>query len=114
MANLSGADLSRAYLRGTDLSVANLSDANLEAAILIDTRIEGTNISRSKIYGISAWNLKLSQETKQFSLRITPHDEPDITVDNLEVAQFVYLILHNKKIRDVLNTISQKGVLILG
>jgi hypothetical protein len=35
-------------------------------------------------------------------------------VDNLEVAQFIYLLLNNEKIRDVINTIGEKGVLILG
>jgi hypothetical protein len=35
-------------------------------------------------------------------------------VDNLEVAQFVYLLLNNQKIRDVINTITSKAVLILG
>ena len=40
--------------------------------------------------------------------------EPDITVDNIEVAQFVYLILHNEKIRDMIDTVGYKGVLILG
>ena len=39
--------------------------------------------------------------------------EPNITVDNLEVAQFVYLLLHNEKIRSVIDTIGKKGVLIL-
>lgn len=35
-------------------------------------------------------------------------------MDNLEVAQFIYLLLNNKKIRDVINTITSKVVLILG
>ena len=34
--------------------------------------------------------------------------------DNIEVAQFVYLLLHNEKIRDVIDTIGKKAVLILG
>jgi hypothetical protein len=38
-------------------------------------------------------------------LIITRWDEPAITVDNIEVAQFVYLLLHNEKIRDVIDTI---------
>ena len=42
-----------------------------------------------------------------------PH-EPEITIDNIEVAQFVYLLLHNEKIRDVIDTIGKKGVLLLG
>ncbi len=37
-----------------------------------------------------------------------------ITVDNLEVAQFIYLLLNNPKIRDVVDTIAKKAVLILG
>jgi hypothetical protein len=41
-------------------------------------------------------------------------DEPEITVDNLEVAQFIYLLLHNEKIREVIDTITSKAVLILG
>ena len=35
-------------------------------------------------------------------------------MSDLGVAQFIYLLLHNEKIRDVINTISKKGVLILG
>jgi hypothetical protein len=37
-----------------------------------------------------------------------------ITVDNIEIAQFVHLLLHNEKIRDVIDTIGKKGVLLLG
>jgi hypothetical protein len=39
---------------------------------------------------------------------------PEITVDNLEVAQFLYLLLDNKNIRRIINTITSKVVLILG
>ena len=45
---------------------------------------------------------------------ITRRDEPEITVDNIEVAQFIYLMLHNQKVRDVIDTITSKVVLILG
>src|SRR6202041_4064462 len=41
-------------------------------------------------------------------------DEPDVTVDSIEVAQFVYLLLHNEKIRRVIDTVGKKGVLLLG
>jgi hypothetical protein len=47
-------------------------------------------------------------------LVITRRDEPEVTVDNIEVAQFVYLLLHNEKIRDAIETIGRKGVLLLG
>ena len=50
----------------------------------------------------------------QSNLMITRDGKSTITVDNLEVAQFIYLLLNNKKIRDVIETIGKKAVLILG
>ena len=50
---------------------------------------------------------------KQQNLAITSVDEPEITVDNIEVAQFIYFLLHNQKIRDVIDTIGKKRVLLL-
>jgi hypothetical protein len=35
-------------------------------------------------------------------------------VDNIEVVQFIYLMLNNQKIRDVIDTITSKAVLISG
>jgi hypothetical protein len=49
--------------------------------------------------------------------RLTPQaakGESPIQVDNLEVAQFIYLLLNNAKIRSVIDTITSKVVLILG
>ena len=45
---------------------------------------------------------------------ITPEEKPTVTVDNIEVAQFIYLLLHNQKVREVIDTITSKAVLILG
>src|SRR5271157_6093478 len=47
-------------------------------------------------------------------LIISSPGEPAVTVDNVEVAQFVYLLHHNEKIREVIDTIGKKGVLLLG
>jgi hypothetical protein len=67
------------------------------------------------IYGASAWGLKLDG-AKQQDLVITRADTdvPEFTVDNIEVAQFVYLMRNNQKVRDVIDTITSKAVLILG
>ena len=35
---------------------------------------------------------------------ITPENEPAITVDDIEVAQFIYLMLNYQKVRNVLQT----------
>lgn len=112
-ANLTEADLSGAILNGADLSGADLSGATLNRATLVGTKLADATLINCKIYGISAWNVKL-EGAKQKDLVITSEEEPTITVDNLEVAQFIYLLLNNPKIRDVINTIGQKGVLILG
>ena len=122
-ANLTGASLTRASLReanlgganlrGADLGGANLGGADLQAAILIDTDFSGADLTGCRIYGVSAWSLKL-EGAKQQNLVITGHDEPAITVDNIEVAQFIYLMLNNQKIRNVIDTITSKVVLILG
>ena len=53
-------------------------------------------------------------DVNQKDLIITRKDEPTITVDDLEVAQFVYLMLHSDKVRRVIDTITSKAVLILG
>jgi hypothetical protein len=112
-AKLHGANLNGANLRGADLRRAYLQRANLQAAILVGTDFSDADLTGCRIYGVSAWRLKL-KEAKQQNLIITRADEPTVTVDNIEVAQFVYLLLHNEKIRDVIDTIGKKGVLLLG
>jgi uncharacterized protein YjbI with pentapeptide repeats len=113
MANLAQAGLSEANLRGANLSGADLSEADLLAATLVNTDLTGADLTGCRIHGVSAWRLKL-ERTKQQNLVITSSNEPDITVDNIEVAQFIYLLLHNQKVRDVIDTITSKVVLILG
>jgi uncharacterized protein YjbI with pentapeptide repeats len=117
-ANLSVSDLRHACLseadfRGANLRGTNLSAANLMKARLVETNFEGANLEGCAVYGISAWELKL-EGARQLNLRITPEDEPAIIADNLEVAQFLYLHLHNTYIRDVIGTIGKKVVLIMG
>jgi hypothetical protein len=62
---------------------------------------------------VSAWDVNL-ENAIQSNLIITTPSEPVIAVDNLEVAQFIYLLIHNEKLRDVIDTIGKKAVLILG
>jgi hypothetical protein len=106
-ANLMGADLSGANLTG-----ANLSNATLRRALLIGTNLTRATLTRCSVYGISVWNAEL-EGALQDSLIITPLGAA-VVVDNLEVAQFVYLLLNHKKLRDVFNAVTERGVLILG
>lgn len=126
--NLIGADLSYAKLTGADLSwtrlceadlyranlrAVNLIGADLRHALLIEANLSGANLTGCHVYGTSAWNLNL-EGAIQKDLVITDHHEPIIQIDRLEVAQFVYLLLNNSAIREVIDSISSKVVLILG
>ena len=133
-ADLTGAILTNAYLRGAslikaDLTNADLSGADLRWAQLIETDFCGAALTGCSVYGVSVWSIKLNDGTKQKNLIITdrPHgksvvtpdnigdpEKPVISVDNIKVAQFVYLLLDNKEIRDVIDTVGRKGVLLLG
>ena len=122
-ANLFAADLSESNLGGADLVGADLSDANLSKADLrgafliqanlVEATLDSADLTGCMIYGVSAWGLKL-KDCVQKDLIITPPKQPIITVDNLEVAQFIYLLLNNEKIRQIIDTITSKVVLILG
>src|SRR6266487_1755184 len=137
-ANLARANLSKAEMAGADLKGANFTEAVLIDAILINADLSGATFNRAiltgadltgvnfvrtilteanltdcRVYSISVWDIQL-EDTKQQNLVITPEGQPNITVDNLEVAQFIYLLLNNQKIREVIDTITSKAVLILG
>ena len=123
-ANLCGADLAWADLRWAylgqaalieaNLTGANVTGANLSGAVLVEANLTGADLTGCRIYGVSAWNVKLNERTKQQGLIITSEGESEVTVDNIEVAQFIYLLLHNEKIRHVIDTVTSKVVLILG
>ena len=115
---LSGASLREAHLMGANLKKANLSGADLSGADLrgtsfVRTVIDKAKISGSLVHAIHLLDLKGEFE-EQKDLVITPSKTPIITVDNIKVAQFIHLILNNEEIRDVINTVTSKSVLIVG
>ena len=98
---------------GANLTSADLTDADLSRTGLVETDFTNATITGCRTYGASAWNVTLVG-TVQHNLVITKEGEPVVTVDDLEVGQFIYLILNNTKIRNVINTITSKGVPFLG
>jgi hypothetical protein len=120
--NLNGADLNQEILRGINLSGATLdraqligarlNGANLENATAVKTDFAGANLTGCYIYGISAWDVSLERAI-QSNLVVTER-EPHIQVDDLEIAQFVYLLLTHHKLRRVITTLGEKAVLVLG
>lgn len=116
-ANLRGADLSGSILTGVDfsgadLTGADLSDTDLANAVFVGTTVTDAVFDGATVYGLSAWDLD-GEPASSRSLRIT-RAAPAITVENLKVAQFVYMMYRNPEIREVLDTVTRKVVLILG
>jgi hypothetical protein len=103
--------LGSANLYEADLTEADLTNAVLDGAGLVRTVVENAIFTGCVIYGISAWDLR--GVPKDQSNLVISHEHL-LTVDNLEVAQFVYLMLNRKKLRNVIDTITSKSVLILG
>lgn len=112
-ANLQNANLFASVLSRTNFSRANLTGANLSSAILVETVLEKAILNNCKIYGISVWNLQGTPKD-QSNLVITSEKEFPITVDDLQLGQFIHLLLNNKIVRNVIDTITSKVVLILG
>ena len=117
--NLAGADF-----RGADLSYSDFLDANLEGADLrgaklnqasfIRTNLEGAILDGANVYGASIWDIKgeiKSQERLEIS---SGWGDAKITVDDIETAQFIYMMYENEKVRNVINSITSRAVLILG
>jgi uncharacterized protein YjbI with pentapeptide repeats len=112
-ANLKKADLNQTRLSNANLIKANLSQAHLMYSSLIKTDLSFANLNECYIYGTSVWDVK-TVGTIQTNLVISPPNESIITIDNIKIAQFIYLLLNNSEIRDVIDTLTSKAVLILG
>lgn len=117
-ADLRGCDFSRAVLRHASFRNAKLggpsfADCDLRYVNLTEAQCDSTRFTGARIYGASLWGLKGSPGD-QSNLVITPEGVANVTVDNIDIAQFVYLLLNNRKIRNVLDTVTSKVVLILG
>jgi uncharacterized protein YjbI with pentapeptide repeats len=113
-----GTNLKRAHFWRTDFREANFSKAKLQNANLMCTQLVKTNfeeadLTGAKVYGIAAWDINQTNAV-QLNLIITHTNEPAILADDLEVAQFIHLLINNQKIRDIIDTVTSKTVLILG
>lgn len=113
--DLSGANLGEAVLTGATLTRATLTRANLVGAQLSDASIDDADISNARVYGVGAWNIRgTPRDQTNLVIEAVREGGPSVTVDDLELAQFMYLILHNDRLRRVIDTITSKVVLILG
>jgi uncharacterized protein YjbI with pentapeptide repeats len=130
-ATLTDADLSEANLRKANLfhamlTGAKLQRANLTGALLVDTHLHRADLTGCFVYGCSVWDvLGLEEATQSGLVLLDVHSssrewdpsvfmQPALTVDRLQLAQFISLLLNNQSVRDVIDTATSKVVLILG
>lgn len=138
-AKLDGADMRNANLRGASLREASLRGANLQKAVLRHANlsgadIEGANFDACEIYGTGLWNLR-GQPASSRGMRINTSPEPHkprgkplppgdpqtpvrraptLTVDQLDAAQFLFVLLDNPRIGHAFDALNSRIVLILG
>jgi uncharacterized protein YjbI with pentapeptide repeats len=103
-----GTDLRRAIFKGADLT-----KVGLRYALCVETDFSNAVLSGCLIYGASFWS-PILEGAVQKALVITRENESPIEVDDVELAQFIYLLINNRKIRNIIETLTSRVVLILG
>ena len=132
--DFSRADFSGAQFRNTRFNKTILTGANFDGATFVNCNLNRVNlvgasfcvreITETVVYGIAAWDLTTSAEMKQSKLVIEKTYEfysdlvaagkIPLMVDDIELAQFVYYLSNHRRIRDTLNILNARGVLVLG
>lgn len=122
--DLTAADLSGADLTTADLTYARLFDANfsearlietsLMATLLIRTNLQGATLEGCRVHGAAVWKIQTDARTTQKNLIVTDLNDPTVTTDSIEIAQLIHLLINTSAIRDVINSMTGKAVLLLG
>lgn len=112
-ANLTGSNLCGVNLTKKDLRKTNICYCDLSYTIMVQTDLRNANLKGCRVHGMAVWDV-LMKNTTQSELLITMPDEPSITVDNIQMAQFIYLLTNRENFHDFIDTITSKVVLILG
>lgn len=111
--NLENADLTYANLSGATMTEARLIGANLTLATLVFADLTNADISRSRVWGASAWSIT-AEGTTQIGLIVSREGEAIVTTDDLEVSQLIHMLIDRQKVRNVIDSVGRKLVLLLG
>jgi uncharacterized protein YjbI with pentapeptide repeats len=112
-ADLEGANFQEAVLEQTSLRGANAANANFCFATLLRTDLEGAILDKCAVYGTSLWEVNLAG-ARQRDLDIMPAQQPVLSVDSLQTAQLVGMLLHHEKARAEVFSITLNTVLVVG
>jgi uncharacterized protein YjbI with pentapeptide repeats len=107
-ADLRGADFESSDARETDFADADLRNASFRYALVEHASLRGCRITGLATQGMTG---ELRDQT---DLIITNPEEPEIVVDHLGLARFVELLLYHGSVRQVIDVVRAKSVLVLG
>ncbi|WP_319422172.1 pentapeptide repeat-containing protein [Pleurocapsa sp. FMAR1] len=99
MANLSGVEgvrvtLKKAFLKKANLKKINLVNSFFDDANLNEATLEKATLDDCSIYGVSLWGTK-AEEIKLNNVYISPKIKESLTINNLKLAQTIYLHREN-------------------
>jgi uncharacterized protein YjbI with pentapeptide repeats len=106
------ASLSYCSAEETNFIGSHFIRTRLDNMSLVKADFTNTVIDSAIVYGTSAWDLNL-ENSRQRNIYISLENSA-ITVPSIELAQFIAFLVGNVKIREVIETITSKVVLLLG
>ena len=132
--DFSRANFANCRFVNTKFNKTIFTDANFQGAVFINCNLNRVNLTNANfdvkeiretvVYGISSWDLNVSDEAVQSKLviektydlysEIIAQGRIPLMVDNIELAQFIYYLSNHKKMRDTINILNKRGVLLLG
>ncbi len=128
-ANFSGATFrntkfNKTILTGAVFDGATFVNCSLNRVNLVEASFRVKEITETVVYGLSAWDMAVDEESKQSKLVIEKtydlysdliaQGKVPMTVDDIELAQFIHYLSNHKKMRDTINVLTDRGVLLLG
>lgn len=110
---LNNCDLSYSSAEETEFDECIIEGTKFQNVSFVKTHFSGSRIARCNVYGISSWDLDLSNSTQE-DIYIMEDEEDLLSVGDIELAQFLYMMIENRKLRRIIDTVTSKVVLILG
>jgi uncharacterized protein YjbI with pentapeptide repeats len=123
-ATLRNTRFNKTILTGANFDGASIRNCNLNRVNLVGASFRVEEITETVVYGIAAWDLETSPAMRQSKLVVertygfysdlVAEGKVPLTVDDIELAQFIHYLTNHKKLRDMLNLLNERGVLLLG
>jgi uncharacterized protein YjbI with pentapeptide repeats len=112
---LFGVDFAGADLTGASFRGARLSEVDFSGAILNRVDISGATLSKCAVWGTASWDIKTDEgtTTRDFATA-TGYDQAKLTADSMEMLQLLHFIQRNPNVKLMIDSLTQKMVLILG